>query len=1227
MRLHYRRPLFFSLLLAFSMASSAQIRARITAPVDSAHMQTLSGNISPLAQPQFDRGPAPVSMSTGTLYLVMSRSASQNLALQTLLGEQQNSASPEYRRWLTPSQYASRFGVSSQDYNTIAAWLAGQGFEHISLLPGGDLISFSGTVGQLNTAFHTSIDKFDVHGQAIYANASNPSIPAALAPVVSGIVGMGGIRPHGLSILSGHAHFNPAKHALQPELTETGTSGTNYFLPDAADAAIIYDTPNSALNPSYSGTSYDGSGITIGIAGDSNLSSQAISDIANYRALFLNDPTGSHPPKIIVDGNNPGENGDEIEALTDIELAEAIAPGANINFYTAADTDLQSGLFLAMVRAVDDNAVSILNVSFGECEPNLGAAYNAFMDELWEQAAAQGITVTVSSGDSGSAGCDDNASMATHGLAVNGLASTPYDVAVGGTDFPVLFTSSGFSQYVSTGNTIFGGTSPYWATAKGYIPEEPWNDTSTTFGAVSANKLYAWGGAITTTYAGGGGASSSAYCASGLSSSGACSGTLTGYPKPAFQTGSTPNDSVRDVPDVSFFSGVLWNDGGYSPDFIDSWTICSDSITNGSTVSTYADCQLSNGQPTTTTTTTQIGGTSTAAPLFAGMLALVEQSQGGVRLGQVDNILYNLAANQPAAFHDVTVGNNAVTCKSGTLDCGSNGFTTDFNAGSGYDKATGLGSVDVAKLISAWNTASFQSTSTSLAVGTTGSSLSSSPIMITHGDPVYFSANVSPSTAQGDVAFVNTSGDPDASSNGYASLSNGAAAGSGLDLPGGQYTLYARYGGDTKDAASLSNGISVTVAPEASTLGIQANLYAAAAPYPSLGQQTSIPYGQYAFLQFQPYGVAGQNQGTPATGTIAISQNGASLASVSLDSSGVGSYGFAPADLPPGTYKWTADYSGDASYNASTASTSLTVTKAAVTMEVNPPQSYTDTNGGEPDIEITAKTSSGGASPTGPVTLYMNGKVLMTANMAPSVANADGTVNATAVFLVPLSDIGKGNTATFYGSYGGDSDYQGGSSPSISITDPGPNFTLATSGNITIATPGQGGTLTVALTPTNGFTGTVNLQCAISGGPANAVDPPTCTLPSTASLSGTATSNATVSVSTTGAATSQLVPSRLPLFPIGGAAFSGLLIFLVAPRRRRKIFGPFLMVMLLAFTLTSCSSGNSFTSSGTSGGGSGTGGGTTTTTTATTAGTYTITVTGTATGLNPVTSTTTVTVQ
>jgi subtilase family serine protease len=197
-----------------------------------------------------------------------------------------------------------------------------------------------------------------------------------------------------------------------------------------ADVATIYDTPNSALNPSYSGPSYDGTGVNIGIAGDSNITEQ---DVALYRYAFLpaSYSTLSDHLNVIVDGNDPYINGAAIEALLDLEVSGGIAPGAKTTLYAAANTDMQSGLFLAIYRALDDNAVGILNVSFGQCEAFIGTSGNQQILNAWEQAAAQGISVTVSTGDSGSAGCDgDTATIAKDGLQVNGLASTPYNIAV-----------------------------------------------------------------------------------------------------------------------------------------------------------------------------------------------------------------------------------------------------------------------------------------------------------------------------------------------------------------------------------------------------------------------------------------------------------------------------------------------------------------------------------------------------------------------------------------------------------------------------------------------------------------------------------------------------------------------------------------------------------------------------------------------------------------------------
>jgi hypothetical protein len=1220
----YFRIALLGLCMLSVSAGSAQTLSRINTQVDSSHRMALQGDISPELISSQDEGPVPLSTPAGQMFLVLSQSAVQRTELGLLLDAQQDPSSPEYHHWLTPGQFATAFGVDTRDYETLANWLSSQGFTGIRLLPGGRVVSFKGTVGQVNDAFRTTVHKYSRDGRVFFANATSPSIPAAFAPVVQGIAGIEGIHPHRLSVLTAHLSFGSRGDATQPNLTQT-QGGINYFLPDAGDAAVIYDTPNSALNPLYKGPSYDGTGITIGIAGDSNLSAQALSDIAAYRALFLNDPSGSHAPQVIVDGNDPGENSDEIEALTDIELAESVAPGASVKLYTSADTDFQSGLFLAMARAVDDNQVNILNVSFGDCEASLGPAYNALVNALWEQADAQGITVTVSSGDSGAAGCDDNQSIATHGLAVNGLASTPYNVSVGGTDFPSLFSAGGFSQYVSGANSSSDfqtGQGPYWITAKGYIPEEPWNDTTTTFGNLSANSLYSWGGEITTTHAGGGGESSTAYCAAGLSSNGACNGQLTGYPKPAFQVGATLPDGVRDIPDVSFFSGVVWNDGGYSPDFIASWSICSDNVVNQDTRQSYVDCQLSGGQPTSATTTSQIGGTSTSAPLFAGMLALLEQSLGGQRLGQVDRELYALEATHPEAFHDISSGNNSVPCQASSSGCDAGGFLTGFDAGAGYDLATGLGSVDLAKLISVWGDASLHTTTTSLQIGSSSSSLGSSPMTLTHGEPVSFTTAVSPASATGAVAFVTSVAGADTGSS--VLLSNGSASGDGLYLPGGQYTLYARYGGDDLNAASLSNGIHVTVAPETSSLAFSTALFSAGSPYPSLGQRTSIPYGQYVFLQFQPYGQDGLGVGTAATGEVVLEQNAAPLTTVSLNSSGVGTYGLAPAMLSPGSYTWSANYSGDSSYGASSASASLTVTKGPTSVEINPSTSFTDTSGGNPVITITASTSSRGALPSGNVILYKDGKPYKTAALAAAPANADGTVNASAVFEVPLGDIGAGNSSTFYGVYGGDSNYEGGQSPDLSIKDPGPAFALSSGGNVSIAAPGDSGSSTISITPSSGFSGTVSLQCTVSGGPANAVNPPTCSVPSAAVISGSGSVSETLKVNTSASATAAVEPLNVPLLPAGGVVLGGLLLFFV-PRRRRLLISSCLAILLIC-GITSCSSQGGMSGSSTGSTGSGSTGGTTTST-ATTAGSYTVTVTGTSSGLNAVSTTVIVTVQ
>jgi subtilase family serine protease len=1134
-----------------------------------------------------------------------------------------------YRQWLLPTEYGIRFGASPDDIATVKTWLESNGFTIEQVSPAANVIRFSGNMGAVRAAFHTDIHRYEVNGKLHLANGSAPSIPAALAPVVRGIAALNDFYPKPHVIRGGHASTTTKPGAVRPELTIYGPSnwGTEnydvYYLAGAGDAATIYDTPNKAMNSAYSGTTWNGAGVTIGIAGDSNLSASAIADVANYRSMFLNEPlatavTDAQLPNVVVDGNDPGATSDELEALVDVEMAEAFAPKALTTLYTSANTDLQYGLFLAMQRAVDDNTISILNISFGACEQDLGAGGNAFINEIYEQAAAQGISITVSSGDSGSAGCDSSwvsfSAAASSGLAVNGFASTPWNVAVGGTDFDVLYSTSlsSVEQYIqapSTTATLLGNP-PYYGTALSYIPEEPWNDSTEVFTTFANNAPYKYGNGPENTLAGGGGMSSAAICSGTISSSGSCSGSMSGYKKPAFQTSLTPVDSVRDVPDVSFFSGSFMSDDGYSQYFNAAWSICSDNTVNGDSYP-YTDCVTAsgttgcggtcsvNGQ---VTTTSAVGGTSTAVPSMAGILALVIQSQGGQRLGQADYGIYNLAANHPSDFHDIIQGNNSVLCTAGSTNCGSNSFMAGYNAGKGYDLATGIGSIDVAKFVNDWGTVKFATTTTTLAAGTSASSLSTSPFIVAHGSIVYFQVGVNPSTASGNVVLTSDNSQENSDGIITAAISNGVASFSTQALPGGTYTLYARYGGDTGNASSQSQGIQVTVSPENSSMQFNLNVYDAKTGDLTAISPASAVYGSQFYANISPYGgTEGLTKGNPATGTLTLSQNGTQLTTITLGSQGVANYQFTSSTLSPGTYTLAAAYSGDSSYKASTTTQKLTITKAPVSAIAGPTNGSTVQSTANVEVGSTITVYSYGVAPAGSLAVQMNGTSLGTVNVTNGSVVFESEQNASAGIAVTASQIGVGNSATFTIAYNGDSNYQGAGPFNTTVTVAEPvnaAVALSTSGNITITTPGQSGTSMLTVTPSNGFGGSVSLTCALTSGAVSSYNP-TCSIPSSVSISGTAAQTASITVSTTASTTANVRKRTAVLTELGGGGivFAGVLIIFV-PRRRKLWLPMFCFVALGAALLNiGCSAGGG--SIGPGGGSSGT-----------PAGTYTFTITG-----------------
>ncbi len=1093
---------FFSLGPVNAQEQAAPAAARITQKIDERSLATLRGNTHPLAKPKYDLGAAPGSKVAGRLILVLARSAAQEASLQTWLSSVQDPNSPNYHKWLTPDEFGKSFGVSDADLATVEGWLQGNGFAVNKVSPSRMAIEFSGTTAQIQSAFHTPVHSYLIDGIQHWANTSDPQIPMALTPVVAGVARLNDFNPRSNAVRGPTGVYNAATGRIEPSYTlGDATNGFTMFV-GPADAATIYDTP-TAYNASHSGTLYDGTGVTIGIAGDSNID---VTQDANYRATF---GLPAKATTVVVDGDDPGENGDAIEAYLDTEVAGGIAPNASVILYTAANTYLSTGLLLAISRAIDDNQADILNVSFGGCEADQGQTGNQYIYDLWQQASAQGISVTVSSGDSGSAGCDNENTEweAQYGLAVNGLASTPYTIAVGGTDFDTLFSNfpTSFTQYVDITNTLANHRS-----ALKYIPERPWNDSTfqnynSTISADipwSATQYYTGANIVA---AGGG------FSACVQQSAEACS---SGYPVPSWQSGFAVASMGRNVPDVSFLAGNALYGA--------IWGLCTDFDTDSSG-NPVADCA---GTPTTGSNfyLTGVGGTSAAAPAFAGMLALIKQKTGS-RLGQADYVLYDLAKKHySTVYHDVSTGNNSVACSAGSFGCSQNAlgyyFMTGYNASTGFDEASGLGSVDASQLASNWAGAGLAATTSSLTLNGSTAALN-----ITHGTSVQVGVSVTGSggTPAGNVALVDSINPalvPNSGSIASFTLASGAATGTTDSLPGGSYNVSAHFGGSQSFAESDSNSIPVTVSAESSTL----NLKVAGYFDPATGRSATTPYYGYIYLiDAQPYGnsASAANPDGAATGNITFKNGTATLGTASIASDGIAE--LQTSTLPGGADSLSASFPGDSSFLASTSNAvALTVQPAISSLTVT-----TDKEGYNPGdpVTMTATFSSSagskaldslGVAPTGTVTFIADGSnQLGTASVAGTTGTSASFATASATFTAIRLFSGNHNiTAT----YSGDNNYATSSSPNsafiqvisagstISLT---PNSTtikqnqslqltanLSTVGSL----PGPTGTVTFSVIKNTDLMGAWSSSTPVSNGvatvtiPANALPLGTFTL-------------------------------------------------------------------------------------------------------------------------------------
>jgi subtilase family serine protease len=1048
-------------------AQKSAVASRVVEAVDDTKTVVLKGNVHPLAQPQYDQGALADSQPMTRMMLLLQRSPAQDLALKQLLDAQQTKTSGSYHAWLTPEQFGAQFGPSDADVQAVTDWLTREGFQVAGVAKGKTVIEFSGNAGQVRNAFHTEIHRFAVNGKEHFANVSDPAIPEALSPVVAGVVALHNFEKHPFIRHNGLYRRTKGSNQLQPLFTYG--SPANYAL-GPGDFNTIYNIPSTAT----------GAGQSIAVIAQTNINTQ---DIANFRSMFnLPAYTSSCTPgpclNVMINGTDPGILGpdstdDEVESDLDTEWSGAVAPAANIYLIVTEGTlsnpgQVSQGVDLSALFAVDNNVAPIISYSYGACEFLMGTAGLQYYYSLWQQAAAQGISVSVAAGDNGPAACDPNTSVdpnaASQGVAVAGTASTPFNVAVGGTDFDPSTTGASVATYWkpnTSGDVV--------SSAIGYIPEITWDDSTCAYNYPAACNSVDTSGAGADISAGSGGPSN---CATFSGASCAA-----GYPKPAFQTALTPADTVRDIPDISFFA----SNGGPLPPIPSSgvsYVICqSDTNPQGSTTPTGASCNIT----TPYMDFSLVGGTSAATPAFAAVMALVDQATNQ-RQGNPNYVLYSLAGKDanyttgkcvtstangstgtpvaPATgciFNDVNKGNNSVACDARTPNCSNTTGSTSsygvlvcgagttpkcsnldngqpaFQSGTGYDLATGLGSINVGNLLAKWASATRTATTTTLS-SPSGGSPSGTAFTAT------IAVSPAPTTAPNAEAVSLIALDGSTPPNVLGSLgpftlnSSGSASVSTNLLPPGTAAVEGTYGGDATLAASTSAPVAlasaVTGASQASTLMVYfVSLGAGNVPSNPTTNSQNFQYGVAAgyILKIVVTGPKGSCSFTPPatkppfpcpTGTVKLLDNGSALNDflnngMATNQTNLNNQGFAedqPILLNAGTHAITATYGGDPNYTASSSSNTLSVTVTQAATSVTVSSSATSIMPGT-SVTLTAvvNTQSFGNGPTGTVQFTSNGSVIGTPTCTPTgpVSTANGTNPAycTATLTAAISSL------------------------------------------------------------------------------------------------------------------------------------------------------------------------------------------------------------------------------
>lgn len=988
-------------------AQSAQPRSRITRAISNASRVTLQGTVSKGMTTAPDMG-AVEDAKPLRLYMILQRTPEQQAELDNLVARQQQPTAAEYHKWLTPQEVGERFGASQEDIAKITNWLQGQGMTVNGVLNNATFIDFTASAQQVREVFGANLRYYNIGGRRYYANTTEITIPAALQGVVRSMHGLNKLPHHANHTTPHHVNYDAATHKwknLSAASAVTGKPAYNNTADDEYDITpqdyyTIYN-----VNKVFNGGNL-GANATIAVIEESDIEYGTVDsgtglatggDVAVFRKVFgvpgslkMYVYHGYGSDTCTAPGIDPDNSGEEGEAALDAEWATALAPSAKLIFMSC-DSKTDDGIFSSMAALIDNNLADVMSLSYGSSELLFASSDYALLDDMYEQAAAQGQSIIISSGDSGADAADQNKpAPAISGLNVNGLASSPYITVAGGTDFSDAYdydkANIPQSNYWGTTN------STYYGSTLGYIPETAWN--SSCAGSLTAADLgYTGAGACNK--------EGLAYLAGGSG------GFSTHYSVPSYQSGITGySGTTRAMPDVSMFASSGW--WYHALIFCDSYAASIDPNAGN------APCTDSTGAATPSTFGAA-GGTSFVAPALAGIGGLLVSADG--RQGPLNPALYALAKAQFTAsatktacysngqtantgtttglpsssctFNDVTTGNNSLPCASGSPNCyvksgdtygmlstSTTSLAPAYNSTIGYDAATGIGTLNVANLLTNWNT-TFTSTTTMTASSTSITYSGSTTLTATTAGTAPAGATYTPAVT-GSVSFSANS-----TALGSCTLSGGSCSlqVAGSALAAGSNSISATFAGSSAYPSSTSSITAVTVTAIPTTTTVQAVTA-------TLGTSATLT------ANVTP---------TAATGTVTFKLGSTTLGTGTL-SSGTATLAVTPtiaSGFSAGANTITANYGGDSNYTASsgtgtlTAIATYTLTPATSSITISAGSSGTVTlnlsstgYAGTVTLAATSSSTSVTASATA-VTLTSNGTGTSTLTISPSTSAAN----------------------------------------------------------------------------------------------------------------------------------------------------------------------------------------------------------------------------------------------